>query len=453
MTFAITTDRLFDGHAVHTDATVLVEGDRIQAVYADGAAPEVPAEATRLTAPFLMPGLIDSHLHLLGSAEGPPGGAPFARVENYLRLLTCNGVTAVRDAGNTIEQARYAQAWSAANGGPEVIPTGPVLDAPPLMWPFSRLVQSPEAARREVARLHGEELDWVSLYHHVDADVVQAVADEARARGLDVAADVTTVAPQTVVEAGVRSFEHARNLLDLTGLNGSAPQTAAGRVQRWAEVDAATDPALARLTRALVEHGTFVCTTLLATRRWCSIDAMIDEPNLKYMVTVMPYVKNILRMRQPMGRVIGKRYLQQNLPVPNLSRSEEQTVQQGLQRLGAAVRHLHEAGVPIVAGTDAPSPSVVPGFSLHQELEELVACGLTPAEALACATSNAARLVRRDDLGTVRPGAQADLLLIDGDPSTQIGDTRKVLTVLKAGRPVDRKTHFAAIQTSLDAAA
>ena len=446
----LTCERFFDGRRlVEGGATVLVEGDRIAAVHTNDATPERLPEGKRMHGSFLMPGLIDSHVHLIGHREGPPGGAPFALEEHFMRLLTCNGVTTVRDAGNAIETVRYCQHWSATHDGPRIIPTGPLLDAPPLMWPFSRIVHAADEAQREVQRLSAEGLGWVSLYHNVSLDVAQAAIAAARAAGLRVAADVHRVPARELLDAGVTSLEHAHNLLHTGPTNGS-PDTVAHRMQRWSRIDPESED-IERLIGALLDHRTVVCPTLLVTHRWCSIEAMVQEPYLEYMVAVMPYARNFLRMRQPMGLVIGKRFLNQHLPVPTLSRREQVAVNTGLRTLKAVVRRLHEAGVPLVVGTDAPSPSVVPGFSMHQELALLVESGVPPTAALACATAEAAGLIGQpDDLGCIRPGALADLLVIDGNPAVDIGDTRKIQAVIKGGRKVDRKPMFDAVRAAID---
>jgi len=99
----------------------------------------------------------------------------------------------------------------------------------------------------------------------------------------------------------------------------------------------------------------------------------------------------------------------------------------------AAVAALHRAGVPILAGTDAPSPGLAHGLSLHRELELLVRCGLTPSQALAAATSVPARVFGFHDRGRIAPGLRADLLLVDGDPTADVRATRAIAGVWKAG--------------------
>ena len=100
---------------------------------------------------------------------------------------------------------------------------------------------------------------------------------------------------------------------------------------------------------------------------------------------------------------------------------------------------LHEAGVPILAGTDAPMRNVPPGFGLHEEMTELVRGGLTPAAALRAATYEPARYFGAlDSLGTIAPGKLADLVLLGADPLARIENTRRIAAVLTRGRVYDR---------------
>jgi imidazolonepropionase-like amidohydrolase len=105
-----------------------------------------------------------------------------------------------------------------------------------------------------------------------------------------------------------------------------------------------------------------------------------------------------------------------------------------------AMRQLIAAGVPIVAGTDAPVPGTTYGASLHGELEDYVQLGMTPLQALATATSAPAHYFHLDDRGIIRPGKRADLLLVEGDPTRDIGASRNIVLVLKRGVEVERRT-------------
>jgi len=114
----------------------------------------------------------------------------------------------------------------------------------------------------------------------------------------------------------------------------------------------------------------------------------------------------------------------------------------------AAVGALRRAGVPILAGTDAPAPGLAHGLSLHRELELLVLSGLTPLAALASATSEPARAFGFHDRGRIAEGLRADLLLVNGDPTVDIRATRDIVGIWKLGvshsrhsadRPTEKK--------------
>jgi imidazolonepropionase-like amidohydrolase len=103
------------------------------------------------------------------------------------------------------------------------------------------------------------------------------------------------------------------------------------------------------------------------------------------------------------------------------------------------VAAMHRAGVPFMAGTDAPNLWVIPGPSLHEELTALVLAGFTPMEALKAATSNPARFLGLfDSLGTVEEGKIADLVLLDANPLENIANTRKISAVIVAGKLITR---------------
>jgi imidazolonepropionase-like amidohydrolase len=102
---------------------------------------------------------------------------------------------------------------------------------------------------------------------------------------------------------------------------------------------------------------------------------------------------------------------------------------------------LHAAGVPLLAGTDAPNPGTVHGVSLHLELQLLVAAGLSPVEALSAATALPAQCFGLTDRGRIAPELRADLLLVEGDPTTNIEATLEIADVWMQGARFDRAAH------------
>jgi adenine deaminase len=114
---------------------------------------------------------------------------------------------------------------------------------------------------------------------------------------------------------------------------------------------------------------------------------------------------------------------------------------EGLAAAQAEVRAALELGLPVLAGSDAPVPGTTHGASLHQELAQLVEAGLSPTQALMAATSAPADAFHLGDRGRIAPGLRADLLLVEGDPTREIGDTGRVVAVWREGAPFDRQAY------------
>ncbi len=112
-------------------------------------------------------------------------------------------------------------------------------------------------------------------------------------------------------------------------------------------------------------------------------------------------------------------------------------------RAGDNVRRLADAGVTLLAGTDAPDPGTVSGASLHRELELLVRCGISPAQALAAATAEPARVPGLAGRGRAAAGQRADLVLVSGDPLADITATRAIERIWRGGIACDRRAFVA----------
>jgi hypothetical protein len=130
---------------------------------------------------------------------------------------------------------------------------------------------------------------------------------------------------------------------------------------------------------------------------------------------------------------------QEQLSTLQTSPEQEQQRQRNQQERLTILAMMNKAGVPIMSGTDVGNPFILPGFTLHEELIDLVQAGFTPAEALKTATYNPAKFMGMlDRLGTVEKGKLADLVLLDANPLEDIHNTQKIRAVVLNGRYLDR---------------
>lgn len=212
-----------------------------------------------------------------------------------------------------------------------------------------------------------------------------------------------------------------------------AALTAAARRHRMTSLAHCTDAASARLA---IENGADGLAHVPCDRR----DAGLIELARARDVLVIP---TLVMFETLCGRSAADRLVADPCIAPHLDSASRQTLSARWPLGDVGERHypvaarvvgdLHSAGVAIVAGSDAGNPGTAHGASLHRELELLVDAGLTPCEALAAATATPARLLGLDDRGEVRAGRRADLVLVDGDPTTDISTTRRICAVWRNG--------------------
>jgi imidazolonepropionase-like amidohydrolase len=193
-------------------------------------------------------------------------------------------------------------------------------------------------------------------------------------------------------------------------------------------IDEKADPDLIATMR---EHHMFVIPTLTVLQSCCGI---VGGKSLIEDTTLSPFLGT------EDAANLNRSFPKQAIPVADYAVPTD------------AVRQLRRAGVPILAGTDAPNPGTAYGASMHRELELLVDAGLTPIEALTAATSLAAEKFHLRDRGRIEAGLRADLILVEGDPTTQIRATRKIAGVWKDGHPLDRAAYQKLVQAQKEEA-
>ncbi|HET9211127.1 MAG TPA: amidohydrolase family protein [Thermoanaerobaculia bacterium] len=388
-TVAITNVRIFDGSRVIPKGTVVFQGDRIAAV-GEHVQPPRGAEVIDGTGRTLLPGLIDSHTHAWGPA---------------LERALVFGVTTELDMFTDPTFARHMREEQAKTGAPgraDLYSAGYLATAPgghgtEYGMPVPTLTKPEEAQ------------GWVDARVAEGSDYIKIILEDGSPYGRKIPTlDKATLT--ALVQAA-----HRRKKLAVVHV--STEDAAKETIEAGADglvhifTDRAPEPGFAELVKKQKAFVTPTLTVVESTTGTASGKALPDDPRLA------PYLQTeeITNLRR-------------GFPAHNLD----------FQNALAAVRQLAKAGVPILAGTDAPNPGTTHGASIHRELELLVSAGLSPTEALAAATATPARIFGLADRGRIAPGLRADLVLVKGDPTTDITATRDIQRIWKAGHEAAR---------------
>jgi cytosine/adenosine deaminase-related metal-dependent hydrolase len=418
---AIVNARVFDPVAatVVDGATVVVDKGRILAVGKNAA---VPAGAETLDAQnqFLMPGLWDMHVHFSSEADGV--------------LDIASGVTSVRDLANNPEKlaARIKAIEDGTDIGPRIVKAG-IIDGPgPFAGPTKALAATEAEAQKIVDEYAATGYEQIKIYSSIKPELMPAIARMAHAKGLRVSGHVPAfMTARQFVENGADEIQHI-NMLMLNFLFDKVQDTRSpARFVAIGEYGASIDLS-SREVRDFVDllkRKDIVIDPTVCTFE----DMFLGRPGLPG-----PGYDAIID-RLPVTWQRGVRSGAGGLPIKP---GQEALYRKGYQKMIDFVGLLYRSGVRIVPGTDGMA-----GVTLPRELELYVAAGIAPKDVLRLATYESAKVVKRDDrLGRVEPGYVADLILIDGDPTLNIGDVRKVRTVIRGDRRYDSAALYKAVQ-------
>ncbi len=418
------------------DAVVLIDGDRIDAVFRRGDM-ELPegTEVTDIRGSTVIPGLIDCHVHVGVLADNS-----FLQVEDptgladlFMTTLLSHGVTTVRDTGNFDPDEVFRVFKEGKAGWPRFFGAGTILDGPadpPAPWRWLAIIDDEESARREASRLIDAGMDFLKVYVWATLPVLRAVVSEAHRRGVRVAAHVGhMVTVEEAVKVGVDALEHVRigrelvpedRMDDLAGLAGRILDPLVGW-QPWRFVDPESDLA-GNLISLMAEQGTYITPTLTLSQA--------------ILLGNTPEAVNPAGLDE-MPAAVQEQWNQYAYPF-DYSETDWEQAPIELRNQMAFIGRAQRGGVKVTAGTDLTNPFVVPGHSMHEELRLLVeGCGFSPMEAIVAATSRAADLLGQgDELGSVEKRKLADLVVLEADPLEDIRNTRRITTVYKGGRAV-----------------
>ena len=399
---------LFDGTAMAAHRSILVKGERIQQVGGSELAAPAGARIVDGQGAFVIPGLIDSHVHL---ATAPKR----AEAEALLRRNLYGGVTAVRDmAGDARFLAELSRetllgelpgpdiAYAALMAGPEFFvdprthAASAGLTAGAVPWLQS--IDGKTDLKIAVAEARGTGASAIKIYADLPGNTVKAIVAEAHRQHFPIWAHamVFPATPEEGIDAGIDVISHACMLAYQASKD--KPKTYHDRAMVQPElIDRRNDKMLAKLFQAMKAKGTV------------------------FDVTLRVYQEGEKRLEKDPHRTGSY--------CP-------------LELAASITEQAHRAGIPISAGTDGEAPASDPWPEVFDEIDLLVAkAGFTPAEALRSATIGSARAMQREaDLGTVQPGKLADFVLLGGDPTKDLAALRSVKLVVKRGTAYSRES-------------
>lgn len=396
-------------NAIINNATVIVYENRIESI--NGRIPK-NAKIIDGKGKWLIPGLIDAHVHLPTDAYF---GQKFAtqkpdltfNAQDVMTPIIANGVTTVLDLDSKMET--FGQKKAIEKG--YVI--GPRIALAALINGGNgqgRIANTAEEGRLMVKNAKFEGYDFIKVYSKLNMETYNAIIDEANKQGLKTIGHIPNAFQGKLEQAFIPHF----------GMVAHAEEFSKNSVS-FSEQDAVK---FAKLSK---DNDTWLSPTL-TTMLWIakqthSVDSIKNLSSLKY---VHPLLQS--------------KWLTANNYVKNSSPENVTYFDNMVKFHFQLVKAFKDAGVPIVAGTDAGVSGVVAGFSLHDELELLVQAGLTPQEALNSATLLSAQwLGIEKQIGSIEIGKFADLILLEDNPFTDIKNTRKIAGVFVNGNWLDKK--------------
>jgi imidazolonepropionase-like amidohydrolase len=385
--------RVFDGERFLPDLTVVIDGDHVAALGSNLAAPP-GADLIDGAGKTLLPGFIDAHTHASGDA-----------LERAVQF----GVTTELDmfadpafaAGVRAEQSSHRVTTRADLRSAGVLVTAPGGHG----TEFGQQIPTLAGA--------GDARAFVDARIAEGSEYIKIVKDDGSPYG------ITWPTLNDEELAAVVAAAHWRQKMALVHIGTQADAVAAIEAGADGLVHLFEDsPPAADFAARVAAHHAFVVPTLTV------LESETGRPSGASLATD-PHLSPRLTAEEVQGLTSSFRF-------PGRLKTLS------LDHARAAVAALKAAGVPVLAGTDAPNPGTAHGASLHRELELLVSAGLTPIEALAAATSTPARLFGLLDRGRIAPGLRADLVLVDGDPGRDIRATRAIAQVWRNGVLVTR---------------
>jgi imidazolonepropionase-like amidohydrolase len=400
------------GEPPKRNAVIIVSGNEIvtvtnQTEYYSKYYSTINNETTRedilnLTGKYVIPGLFDMHAHVAGVRKNSYN-QDFS--ENALKRLLDYGVTTIRSPAGPTNQS-IALKHNVSEGiieGPEMFTAGRLLNGPQIAIPFvEKQISTEEQAREEVRNQAAAGVDYVKLYVGLPPNLVQAAIDEAHSQGIGVIGHLYMTSWTDAANMGIDALTHGvpvnPSLLPSGDSREQFLENGGGPFDHllWLDLLDLDSTEINEMINALVENSVPVDPTLSI------YETMLRDDGYGF--------------SDPQNQLRWAKVLQ-------------------------LTKIMHDKGVQILSGSDIPNFGLIPGASLHNELELLTEAGIKPLEVVAIATKNGAEALGIDNrVGTIESGKEADVIILTSNPIENISNTKGIEAVIVDGRFVDINT-------------
>lgn len=433
-------------NGISENIDILVADDRILKVSSERKNFKLKGKVTTIDGrgKYVIPGLWDAHVHLSYNEN--------IGHEVFFPLSIAHGVTYLRDTGGHLDKLREARALAESNPqAPDLYVSGPLLDGQRRVYDGSSTgfpdisvgLATQKAARDYVDYLAEQGVSFVKAYEMLPPDIFAAIGEQAKTHGLPVAMHIPlSMTAEEAVAAGADDMQHLRNIeFSCAGNTGELAQMRKVKIasetiilpnklrsqmhteQRALALSNQSEETCASLLKLLAKEDVYQTPTLTISRFFTR--RLFKDDMFRRTFDYMP--SDVAKGWHSRSARL------KDFPTSDASTAYDDWIMQTLPKMA-------EAGVPIMAGTDAPIGFLTPGASLHEEIIMLVDAGLSPIAAIGAATYEPARFLGLEaGQGSIAPKMKADLILLNANPLTDIQNIKQIETVIKNGIIIDRK--------------